>query len=215
MVTNRFIARGAAVLAFVALIATAAPREASAQEASAQDGDRKGFFGEITSVEPDAIKFRRQNGEPLRLRVDVSDPDVIKRQDASEGTGEVVLSDLFEVGSRIASLAEMRENEWWAVKLSTVRARSVEAHITVTVIHVSGTTAIAETDSGDEVVVQLDFQPPEDLQGQVVTFVGRRLEDRRFRATAAKTVRAIVKRLDKHVQQKQDQLDREGDSSPA
>ena len=210
MVTNRIFVRAAAVFALVALVIAATPADASAQEA-----ERRGFFGEVTSVEADAIEVLLKAGETLRLRVDVSDPDVIKRVDTSDdAAGDVALQDLFQVGSRIATLAEMRENEWWAVKLSAVRARAVEAHVTVTVIHVSGTTAITETESGDEVVIELDFEPPEDLEGQVVTFVGRRLEDRRFRATAAKTVRAIVKRLDKHVQQKQQELDREGDSSP-
>ncbi|MDA1347618.1 MAG: hypothetical protein O3A47_01940 [Chloroflexi bacterium] len=206
------LARGAALLALAALIFTFSPGGASAQEA-----ERMGFFGEVTSVEIDAIEVLLKDGETLRIRIDTADPQIIQgaaNDDPSTTASGVDLTDLFEVGSRIAALAEMREDEWWAVKISPVRAKAVEAHITVTVIHVSGTTVIAENESGDEFIIELDFEPTEELAGQVVTFVGRRLEDRRFRASAVKTVRAIVERLDGHVTEKKQKLDREGDSSP-
>ena len=107
------LACGAALTALAALIFTFSPGGASAQQA-----EHSGFFGEVTSVEADAMEVLLKDGETIRIRVDTADPKVVQgaaNEDPSTAASGVDLTDLFEVGSRIAALVEMRDDEWWAV----------------------------------------------------------------------------------------------------
>ena len=174
----------------------------------AQTEERKGYFGEVTSVTADVVQLELRSGDLIDIRVD---PSGEGRVAAGLEEGQT-LPDILTVGVRVAVLAELRGEEWFAVKLSPIRSKSEDRHLTVTVVSVSGTTVIAESAAGDEIIIELDFEPPGDLTSQVVTFIGRAIGTNHFKARDATGIQEVVERLGNHVRQKTQEADREGES---
>ena len=162
---------GPVALTVVALLVFATQSIAFA----AQPVERKGFFGEVTFVAADSVRLLLNDGQVVDIQVDPSDVDLSKGigagTDPSGGEGGsglsdgVTLADILSEGMRLAVLAEFRSGEWFAVQLSPIHARTEDKHLTVTVVAISGDTVIAESGIGDEIIVELEFQPGEDLTG--------------------------------------------------
>ena len=198
----------AATLATAMLLAILA--HGSAGAAPLSQTKKTGYFGEVTGVENGSLTVTLKNGEVVSLAFDESTKVRRVRVESDEEPG---LFDERHVGSRVAILAETRDNGPFAAKVTVIPSATRDRHLTLTVIDREGDVIVAETKSGEEVLVELDFEPSEELKGQLVTFIGEQLEAGRFRAKSVVGVRKIVDRLERHVRSKTKQVDEERDAS--
>lgn len=169
----------------------------------AQEGGKQGLFGVVTGVTKDTVTVKK-DGETVSLKLDASSTVSVP------GIVTPTATDI-TVGSRVAILAERRADGLYLLKLTVVPAEPQDKHVTLTVLEVSGRTVIAETSSGEQIVVELQFDLPGDLKGQLITFIGQQPESNRFRAKAAMKLENVIARLDKHVKEKKGEADRERD----
>ena len=172
--------------------------------------ERQGFFGEITEVGDGVVTLLLSNGESVPIVIDNETEIRVPPTDDGEEAGSL---DESHVGSRVAVATEMRDGDVVATKLTVIPSRTRQIHRTVTVIERIGNIIVAETESGDEVIVELEFEPDEDLKGQVVTFIGRQIEANRISAKRAVGLKAVVDRLDKHVRSRTESAGQERDAA--
>ena len=197
----------AATLAVALLLAILA--QGSAGAAPLGQTKKTGYFGEVTGVEGESFTIAQKNGEAVSLAFDES-TEVRQARAESDG-GQGGLGER-HIGSRVAVLAETRGDGLFAAKVTVIPSAARERHLTLTVIDRTGDVIVAETKSGEEVLVELQFEPPEELKGQLVTFIGEQVEAGRFRAKSVVGVRTIVDRLERHVRSKKKQVDEERDA---
>ncbi|MDO8750629.1 MAG: DUF5666 domain-containing protein [Dehalococcoidia bacterium] len=177
-------------------IAVAAPK--------AQEG-KGGLFGTVTAVDKGSITLQ-QDDQTVALKVDsntkVSIPGIATAQ----------VTDI-SLGSRVAVVTEQRSDGTYATVIYVIATQPKERHITLTVVEVSGRTIIGETSEGEQVVVELDFDPPPDLTGQVATFVGEQPESNRFKARALQKLENVVERLVREIDTKKRDVQAEQEQS--
>ncbi len=159
----------------------------------AQEGKR-GLFGTVTAVDKGSITLQ-QGDQTVALKVDSNTKVSIPGKAAAQVTD-------ISLGSRVAVVAEQRSDGTYATMISVIAAQPKAQHITLTVVEVSGRTIIGETSEGEQVVVELDFDPPPELIGQIATFVGEQPESNRFKARALQKLQNVVERLEKQIDEK-------------
>ncbi|MEK7777638.1 MAG: hypothetical protein AAB303_03320, partial [Chloroflexota bacterium] len=177
-------------------IAVAAPK--------AQEGTR-GLFGTVTAVDKGSITLQ-QADQTVVLNVDSNTKVSIPGKTAPQVT-DILL------GSRVAVVTEQRSDGTYATIISVIATQPKERHITLTVVEVSGRTIIGETSEGEQVVVELDFDPPPDLTGQIATFVGEQPESNRFKAKALQKLENVVQRLVREIDTKKRDVQAEQEQS--
>ena len=212
--TTKHMARVVAILAQALLVSLVSFGSAMAQSTQ---GERQAYFGEVVDANEDAITLELSDGKAVLIKGFLDKVSLPKIAGSSEDSGSADLTpdQIVErlIGARVAVVASSSDGDLLAVKISVIPSKTKEQHKTLTVVDRSGNTIIAESDSGDEIIVELDFEPAEDLIGQVVTFVGERLEANRFRAKKVVSIRQVVDRLNRHVQDKSEEVDEESTDS--
>ena len=194
---------GAALLGLISVVSLG-----STPVSAQTDAERRGFFGEVLEATEGAITLQLKNEETVVIVS--SDETTVNLGDGEDGGLAAV-----PVGSRFAALAEMNtDGEWVMKKGRTIPSRPTRQHRTYTVLERTGDTIIAkDADTGEEVIIELKFEPGEDLQGQEVTFIVRQLEGGRFEAFRAVGLRKIVARLQAHVEKKKQRAEQALDNA--
>ncbi len=188
-------------LLLVALVALAGVSSFGALLAApGAQAERQAMFGEVVSNDAGVLTLALKSGETTT--VTVVDETELRVPDVEAPTSADI-----PVGARVALVAESREERLVVTKLQVIPSRVRQRHITLTVIDVVDNTVIAETENGAEVIVELEFEPTEDLVGQVVTFVGVQVDATRFRARSATSIRKIVERLENHATRNKERVE--------
>ncbi len=195
---------------FLLLVATAfllALASIGASTAQVDKGAKKGIFGVVTEVGTDTLTVQVKD-EALVLKIDAG------TKIAVPGLDTAALSDI-EVGDRVAVLSEQTPGSGnvpqtnRALKITVVPAEPKDQHLTLTIVEVSGDTVIGTTRTGQQVVVELDFELSEELKGKLVTFIGQQPESNRFKAKAIMKLENVITRLDGHAKEKERQAAQE------
>lgn len=192
MSTNWFDRRGLIALAAAgALVASSLGTAFAATPTAQQD---QGFFGTITAKTSNSFTIQTNNGQAETLDVGGNS------QIYTAGHAALTLSDL-QVGSRVAVLAEGSGSSWTALRVMPIEAQPQWQHKVITVVSVSGNTVTGQDENGNQVTVQLNHQANANLEGQVVTFVGKSNASGQFESSADVTINNLIARLQAHVKQ--------------
>ncbi len=158
-----------------------------------EDGDKKyGIFGTVVDKGNSQLTVRTRQGEELELAISADTSFRVP------GETEADLDSVQE-GSRVAVLAQGDADARTALKVMVVPGEPQRHHRVLTVVDISGNTVIAQDAQGNQVEVELDHEVSQDIQGQLVTFIGvASQKSNRFKANAEVKIAQVVERLEAH-----------------